>query len=97
MNTDKNGNAVLDCPYERTKEGDGTVPLTSQESLIAQHAIPAGPVITKGHVVHADICKHPEAIVQTKDAITKLVEPLRPKNQDRLYVSTPTLSAVREN
>ncbi|MBI3776036.1 MAG: hypothetical protein HY273_10875 [Gammaproteobacteria bacterium] len=95
LNTDKNGNAVLDCPYERTKEGDGTVPLTSQESLVANGASPAGPVITKGHVVHADICKHPEAIVQTKDAITKLVEPLRPKNQDWLYVSNPAVSAVR--
>lgn len=47
-------------------------------------------------MVHADICKHPDAIVQTKDAITKLVEPLRPKSQDRLYVSIPAASAVRE-
>jgi len=96
LNSDKNGDAVLDCPYERAKEGDGTVPLTSQESLIAQGATPAGPVITKGNVVHADICKHPDAIAQAKDAITKLVEPLRPKNQDRLYVSIPAASAVRE-
>ncbi len=97
LNTDKNGDAVLDCPYERTKEGDGTVPLTSQESLIAQGAIPAGSVITKGNVVHADICKHPDAIAQTKDAITKLIEPLRPKNQDRMYVVIPATSTVRED
>jgi len=96
LNQDKNGDAVLDCPYERTKEGDGTVPITSQESLVTQGATAAGSVITKGHVVHADICKHPDAIAQTKDAITKLVEPLRPKDMDRLYVSTPSASAVRE-
>ena len=96
LNQDKHGDSILDCPYERMQKGDGTVPLTSQESLIEQGATPAGPVITKGHVVHADICKHPDAIVQTKDAITKLVEPLRPKSQDRLYVSIPAASAVRE-
>ena len=96
LSQDKQGDSVMDCPYERTKEGDGTVPLTSQQCLVEQGATSAGPVITKGHVVHADICKHGEAISQTKDAIVKLVEPLRPKDQDRLYVSIPTAPVGRE-
>ena len=96
LNQDKQGNSVLDCPYERTKDGDGTVPLTSQNILIEHGARPAGPILTEGHVVHADICKHREAIAQTKNAISKLVEPLRPKDQDRLYVSIPTAPALRK-
>lgn len=87
LTQDKNGDSVLDCPYERTKEGDGTVPLTSQEVLLTQGAKIIGPVITAGNVVHAKICEHTDAIKQAQAAIYVLVEELRPKDQDRLYVS----------
>ena len=98
LNPDKCGDVVLDCPYERNKEGDGTVPLTSQQALLVvpgSTAKSAGregvdTVINDGHRVHADICKHSGAIAQTKEAIAQLVEPLRPKDQDRLYVSPIT-------
>ena len=87
LTQDKNGDSVLDCPYERTKEGDGTVPLISQEALTAQGAKIIGPVITAGNVVHAKICEHIEAIDQAQAAIKVLMEELRLKDQDRLYVS----------
>jgi hypothetical protein len=87
LNADKNGDAVLGSPYERTKDGDGTVPLTSQEALLAHGAKVIGPMITEGNVVHAKICEHAEAIKQTQAAITELVKELRPKDQARLYVS----------
>ncbi len=97
LTADKNGDAVLECPYERTKDGDGTVPLTSQEALLTtpnSTAQPQGPkakdtIITKGNVVHAQICEHTEAIGQTQAAIAELVKELRPKDQARLYVSSP--------
>lgn len=68
---DKHG--VLECPYERNKAGDGTVPLTSEEALLHQSAQPAGPVITEGRLVHADICGNPAAVQQTLDSIKTLV------------------------
>ncbi len=87
LNADKNSDAVLGSPYERTKDGDGTVPLTSQEALLAHGAKVIGPMITEGNVVHAKICEHAEAIKQTQAAIAELVKELRPKDQARLYVS----------
>ncbi len=97
LNADKNGDSVLESPYERTKDGDGTVPLTSQEALLTtlkSTAKPQGPkaketIIVDGNVVHAKICEHTEAIGQTQDAIAELVKELRPKDQARLYVSSP--------
>lgn len=86
LNNDKNGESILDSPYERSWEGDGTVPLTSQEILLQQGASQAGNILTEGHVVHADICKHPQAIEQTEAAICKSVESMRPKNHARLFV-----------
>ena len=85
LNKDKNGDSLLECPYERTPDGDGTVPLSSQDALLAYGAKRAGPVITEGNVVHADICTHPQAIQQIKDAMAELVAPLRPKDQERLF------------
>jgi len=86
LNRDKGGDSALESPYERSWEGDGTVPLISQEILLGQGAKPAGNIITEGHVVHADICKHPQAIEQTQAAIGQLVEPIRPKDHARLFV-----------
>lgn len=61
-------NGELECPLIRTEEGDGTVPLTSQEALLAGNAKPAGAVIQGGK--HADICTHPVAMQQVKTLIT---------------------------
>ena len=81
-----NRNQVLESPFDKSKQGDGTVPLTSQEALLNEQAKPAGDIITSGNVVHADICAHKEAIEQTQQAILKIVEPLRPNTQQRLFV-----------
>lgn len=86
LNNDKKGDSVLDSPYERSWDGDGTVPLTSQEILLQQGAKSAGIILTDGHVVHADICKHPQAIEQTQAALCQLISPVRPKNLNRLFV-----------
>lgn len=67
---DKHG--VLECPYDRNKAGDGTVPLTSAEALLQQFAKASGEVITQGKVVHADICSNPAAVQQTLDSIKTL-------------------------
>lgn len=72
LELDKHG--VLECPYERNKAGDGTVPLTSEEALLHQSAQPAGPVITQGRVVHADICGNAAAVQQTLDSIKTLAD-----------------------
>jgi len=81
-----NRNQVLESPFDKSKQGDGTVPLTSQEALLDQGAKPAGDIITKGNVVHADICDHKEAIEQTKHAILDIIKPLRPNTKQRLFV-----------
>jgi hypothetical protein len=85
LKEDKVGDQILECPYERTQHGDGTVPLSSQEALLTQNAKPGGKILTDGHVVHADICKHLQAIEQTKAAINELVKGLRLKDQDRSH------------
>jgi hypothetical protein len=87
LRPDKNGDVALECPFERTKDGDGTVPLTSQEALLMQSAKPGGRTLTEGDVVHAYICKHPEAIEQTKTAIDALVKELRPTKADQAHAS----------
>ena len=97
LNKDKNGDSVLECPYERTPDGDGTVPLSSQDALLAHGAKRAGPVITEGNVTHADICTHPQAIQQVKDAMAELVQALRPKDQERLFAPSPTTPERGEN
>jgi len=81
-----NRNQVLECPFDKHKQGDGTVPLTSQEALLNHGAKPAGDIITKGNVVHAEICEHKEAIEQTQHAILEIVKPLRPSTKQRLFV-----------
>jgi len=81
-----NRNQVLECPLNKAREGDGTVPLTSQEALLNEQAKPAGDIITQGNVIHADICAHKEAIEQTQQAIVKIVKPLRPSTKQRLFV-----------
>ena len=96
LNPDKNGDSVLECPYERTLDGDGTVPLSSQDALLAHGAKRAGPVITEGNVTHAYICTHPQAIQQVKDAMAELVKELRPKDQERLFAPSPTTPERRE-
>ena len=56
---------LLACPLLRNKEGDGTVPLTSQEALIFQGnktGKSAGKIIVGGK--HAEICTHPTAMEQ---------------------------------
>ena len=81
-----NRNQVLESPYDKHKQGDGTVPLTSQEALLNHGAKPAGDIITKGNVVHAEICEHKEAIEQTQHAILEIIKPRRPTTQPRLFV-----------
>ena len=58
--------------------GDGTVPETSQRALLAHGAKLAEPAVTKGNVVHADICNNPTAIKQVLDVSAVLTESLRP-------------------
>ena len=93
---------MLACPYERTTDGDGTVPLSSQNALLRTPNSTAQPqdpeakdkIITKGNVVHAKICEHPDAIDQTINAIAVLVKELRPKDQAQLYVLSPSRSGA---
>jgi hypothetical protein len=63
-----NDKGLLECPLLRTVDGDGTVPLTSQEALLQAEAKPAGKIIEGGE--HAAICTHPEAMQQVKDLLT---------------------------
>jgi len=82
---------VLECPLNKAREGDGTVPLkhsgiSRQEALLNHGAKPAGDIITQGNVIHADICAHKEAIEQTQQAILKIVKPLRATTTQRLFV-----------
>ena len=75
---------LLKCELERTFEGDGTVPLSSQEALIHQcaekPAKTAGPIIQNGK--HADICTHAEAMKSVKALLTgELVVKLRTQTQ----------------
>ena len=68
----------LRFPYETSQSGDGTVPETSQHALLAHGAKLAGSAVTKGNVVHADICNNPTAIKQVLDVSAVLTESLRP-------------------
>ena len=76
---------LLKCELERTYEGDGTVPLSSQEALIHQGdktAKAAGPIIKEGK--HADICTHNEAMKAVKALLTgELVAEFRTQTQDK--------------
>jgi hypothetical protein len=77
-----NDKGVLDCPLLRTADGDGTVPLTSQEALLQAEAKPAGKIIEGG--AHAEICGHPEAMQQVKDLLTgAFVAVLRTQSQGK--------------
>jgi len=77
---------VIKYPFDYSKVGDGTVPLTSQEELLKHRAKPAGDIITKGKVVHAKICEHKEAIEQTQYTILEIIQPRRPTTKQRLFV-----------
>jgi len=80
---------VIACPFRETEQGDGTVPLSSQEALLHQPGPPAksaGDIITNGKVIHADICTNPVAIEQTQHAILTIMAPLRPTATQRLFV-----------
>ena len=68
----------LQCPYETSQSGDGTVPDSSQRALLQHGAKLAGPPVKKGNVVHADICKNPTAVKQVIDALTEMTAALRP-------------------
>ena len=81
-----NTSHVIESPFTKTKDGDGTVPLTSQEALLGEQAKPAGDIITKGKVVHADICGNEAAIAQTQQAVSDIIESIRPATKQRLFV-----------
>jgi len=77
-----NDKGALECPLLRTVDGDGTVPLTSQEALLQAEAKPAGKIIEGGE--HAAICTHPEAMQQVKDLLTgPFVATLRTQSQSK--------------
>jgi hypothetical protein len=77
-----NTKGELECPLVRPENGDGTVPLTSQEVLIESGAKEAGPVITGG--VHSEICTHPQAVRQVTDLLRgTLVTALRTEPQTK--------------
>ena len=80
-----NDKGVLQCPLARTDDGDGTVPLSSQEILLFTEntkAQPAGKIIEGGE--HAAICTNPEAMRQVKDLLTgTFVATLRTQPQDK--------------
>lgn len=77
-----NEQGELECPLKRTKDGDGTVPLTSQEALLQAEAKPAGKIIDGGE--HAAICTHSEAMQQVKDLLTgPFVAVLRTQSQSK--------------
>ena len=77
-----NDRGLLECPLVRTENGDGTVPLTSQEALLQTAAKPAGKIIQGGK--HAEICTHPEAMKQVMDLLRgSFVDALRDKPQSK--------------
>jgi hypothetical protein len=76
-------NGLLECPLVLSKDGDGTVPLTSQEALIDQGektGKPAGAVIVGGK--HAEICTHKTGKEQVLALLKgEFVAELRTENQ----------------
>ena len=90
-----NSKNILDISYKtgRRKQGDGTVPLTSQEALLRYSAKRAGPVVTPNtqntsnyatigitDVTHASMPSNRNAIAQvleTIEAITQTVKPVK--------------------
>ena len=67
----------MQCPYETSQSGDGTVPDSSQRALLQYGAKLAGTAVKKGNVVHADICKNATAVKQVIDALTEMTKALR--------------------
>jgi len=69
-----NSNFNLHSSMVKSKEGDGTVPLTSEEILIREGASPAGGVIDKGNTVHSKIPDNQHAIDITIEKIKVIVD-----------------------